>query len=134
MGACGDQTRAVIVFCVALKGMIATESTGLVLVERVVPAPSGEVECTVDWARRHDHMQQHHGQHLLSAAFERLHGAATLSFHLGADTCTIVAGDQQQQVYATVSSVDGDDEYIEIDSIVPRLYLVTRLLTDLGKN
>ncbi|MDC1288107.1 glutamate carboxypeptidase [Gammaproteobacteria bacterium] len=26
------------------------------------------------------------------------------------------------------------DEYIEIDSIVPRLYLITRLLTELGKN
>jgi glutamate carboxypeptidase len=25
------------------------------------------------------------------------------------------------------------DEYIEIDSIVPRLYLVTRLLTEIGK-
>ncbi len=26
------------------------------------------------------------------------------------------------------------DEYIEIDSIVPRLYLMTRMLVDLGKN
>ena len=25
------------------------------------------------------------------------------------------------------------DEYIEVDSIVPRLYLVTRLLTEIGK-
>ncbi|HQR30662.1 MAG TPA: alanyl-tRNA editing protein, partial [Anaeromyxobacteraceae bacterium] len=54
-----------------------------------VPAPGAEVECVVDAARRLDHVQQHHGQHLLSAAFEKLHGAATLSFHLGADTCTI---------------------------------------------
>ncbi|HET8723484.1 MAG TPA: DHHA1 domain-containing protein [Anaeromyxobacteraceae bacterium] len=53
------------------------------------PATAGEVECVVDAARRRDHVQQHHGQHLLSAAFERLHGAATLSFHLGAETCTI---------------------------------------------
>ncbi|HET9754486.1 MAG TPA: DHHA1 domain-containing protein, partial [Myxococcales bacterium] len=35
-----------------------------------------------------DHMQQHHGQHLLSAAFDRL-GAPTVSFHLGERTCTI---------------------------------------------
>src|SRR3989440_1938821 len=34
-------------------------------------------------------MQQHHGQHLLSAAFERIHGAPTRSFHLGERTCTI---------------------------------------------
>ncbi len=54
-----------------------------------VPAPGARVACAVDWARRLDHVQQHHGQHLLSAAFERIHGAATLSFHLGAATCTI---------------------------------------------
>ncbi|HET8734678.1 MAG TPA: DHHA1 domain-containing protein, partial [Anaeromyxobacteraceae bacterium] len=53
------------------------------------PAAGARVACAVDAARRRDHVQQHHGQHLLSAAFERLHGAATLSFHLGAETCTI---------------------------------------------
>ena len=53
------------------------------------PAPGSRVGCQVDWGRRFDHMQQHHGQHLLSAAFARLHDAATLSFHLGAETCTI---------------------------------------------
>src|ERR1044071_847256 len=40
-------------------------------------APGIEVEGRVDWTRRLDHMQQHHGQHLLSAAFERVHGAPT---------------------------------------------------------
>ena len=48
-----------------------------------------DVEGVVDWARRFDHMQQHHGQHLLSAAFLRVHGAPTVSFHLGEKTCTI---------------------------------------------
>jgi len=48
-----------------------------------------EVEGTVDWSRRFDHMQQHHGQHLLSAAFLRVHGAWTASFHLGERLCTI---------------------------------------------
>jgi alanyl-tRNA synthetase len=43
----------------------------------------------VDWARRFDHMQQHSGQHLLSAACEQLLDAHTVSFHLGADVCTI---------------------------------------------
>ena len=52
-------------------------------------APGTEVEGRVDWVRRLDHMQQHHGQHLLSAAFERLHSAPTRSFHLGERTCTI---------------------------------------------
>ncbi len=53
------------------------------------PAPSGRVEGVVDWARRFDHMQQHHGQHLLSAAFERTLAAPTVAFHLGPETCTI---------------------------------------------
>jgi alanyl-tRNA synthetase len=53
------------------------------------PPEGAGVEGHVDGARRLDHVQQHHGQHLLSAAFERLLGAATLSFHLGAETCTI---------------------------------------------
>jgi alanyl-tRNA synthetase len=53
------------------------------------PLQAGEVDGTVDWSRRFDHMQQHHGQHLISAAFERVHQAATTSFHLGERTCTI---------------------------------------------
>jgi len=48
----------------------------------------------VDWPRRFDHMQQHHGQHLLSAAFEELFRLKTVSFHLGPDSATIdLAGD-----------------------------------------
>jgi alanyl-tRNA synthetase len=38
----------------------------------------------VDRGRRFDHMQQHTGQHILSAAFDRLHRARTVGFHLGA--------------------------------------------------
>jgi alanyl-tRNA synthetase len=65
------------------------ERDGEVLHVLAGPPPSGRVEGLVDWARRLDHMQQHHGQHLLSAAFERLHRARTVSFHLGEETCTI---------------------------------------------
>ncbi len=43
----------------------------------------------VDWSRRRDHMQQHSGQHLLSAVVYRQLGAATVSFHLGEMTSTI---------------------------------------------
>jgi alanyl-tRNA synthetase len=52
-------------------------------------AVGAEVDGRLDWDRRFDHMQQHHGQHLLSAAFERVHAAPTRSFHLGELTCTI---------------------------------------------
>lgn len=48
-----------------------------------------EVFGQVDWPRRFDHMQQHHGQHLLSAAFEELFQLPTLAFHLGAEYATI---------------------------------------------
>jgi len=48
-----------------------------------------EIKGTIDWKRRFDHMQQHSGQHILSAAFYRLFEAATSSFHLGIDFCTI---------------------------------------------
>ena len=43
----------------------------------------------VDGPRRLDHMQQHHGQHLLSRALVEVASARTLSFHLGADEVTI---------------------------------------------
>jgi alanyl-tRNA synthetase len=47
----------------------------------------------VDWPCRLDHMQQHTGQHVLSAAFVRLFEMATVSFHLGTQLSTIdVAG------------------------------------------
>jgi alanyl-tRNA synthetase len=48
-----------------------------------------QVHGTVDWRRRFDHMQQHTGQHVLSAAFATLFDARTASFHLGAESSTI---------------------------------------------
>src|ERR1039457_5957879 len=53
------------------------------------PVDPGPVECVIDWDRRFDHMQQHTGHHLLSAVFEELLGLHTVSFHLGAESCTI---------------------------------------------
>ncbi len=52
------------------------------------PAP-GPVACRIDWDRRFDHMQQHTGQHLLSAVFCDLLGYQTVSFHLGTEVSTI---------------------------------------------
>ena len=53
------------------------------------PLAAGEVAGEIDWTRRFDHMQQHSGQHLLSAVFEELFGLHTVSFHLGAESATI---------------------------------------------
>lgn len=52
-------------------------------------APPGEVTGTIDWDRRHDHMQQHTGQHLLSAVVEELLGLATASVHFGPEASTL---------------------------------------------
>lgn len=48
-------------------------------------------ECVgeIDWERRFDHMQQHAGQHILSAVFEQQFDYQTVSFHLGKEVCTI---------------------------------------------
>lgn len=48
-----------------------------------------DVDCCIHWPRRFDHMQQHTGQHLLSAIFQERFGRPTVSFHLGAEDCTI---------------------------------------------
>lgn len=50
---------------------------------------SNDAECQVNWQRRFDHMQQHSGQHLLSAVVAELFGFATVSVHLGAESSTI---------------------------------------------
>ncbi len=52
--------------------------------------------CQIDWPRRFDHMQQHTGQHLLSAVLDGEFKLPTVSFHLGVDSATIdVEGAQQ---------------------------------------
>jgi alanyl-tRNA synthetase len=48
-----------------------------------------EVEGVLDWPGRFDHMQQHTGQHVLSAAFERVLEANTVGFHMGTELSTI---------------------------------------------
>ena len=53
------------------------------------PPAAAELQAELDWARRFDHMQQHTGQHILSAAFERAANAATLSSHLGDERSSI---------------------------------------------
>jgi alanyl-tRNA synthetase len=50
---------------------------------------SPDVLGCINWPRRFDHMQQHSGQHLLSAIFQERYGRPTVSFHLGVDFCTI---------------------------------------------
>jgi len=68
---------------------IEDEDTGTVIhfVDRELV--SGPAHCRIDAVRRADHMQQHSGQHILSQAFVELFDWPTVSFHMGAATCTI---------------------------------------------
>jgi alanyl-tRNA synthetase len=88
------------------------------LVER---PPAGDVvRGAIDWERRFDHMQQHSGQHLLSAAFVRLLEAPTISFHLGADASHIdlaapaVSWDDAFRVEADVNRVITENRPVEV--------------------
>jgi len=53
------------------------------------PARGTHVHGSIDADRRRDHMQQHTGQHVLSAAFIDLYEFPTVSFHMGDDYCSI---------------------------------------------
>jgi alanyl-tRNA synthetase len=69
---------------------VADEDDGRILHFAAEPIPIGaQIHGTVDAARRRDHIQQHSGQHLISAAFIRLFNMPTVSFHMGEESCTI---------------------------------------------
>ena len=53
------------------------------------PLPVGPASLVLDWARRFDHMQQHTGQHLLTAVAQDRFQWATTAFHLGGAVCDI---------------------------------------------
>jgi alanyl-tRNA synthetase len=54
-----------------------------------LPLAGAPVHGSIDADRRRDHMQQHTGQHVLSAAFLELYQMPTVSFHMGDDYCSI---------------------------------------------
>jgi alanyl-tRNA synthetase len=69
---------------------VAEEEGGRIFHFTSTPVESGKtVHGLIDAPRRRDHMQQHSGQHVLSAAFVELFNAPTVSFHMGAESCTI---------------------------------------------
>ena len=83
------------------------------------PLVSGTfVEGQIDWKRRFDHMQQHTGQHLLSAVFWRELQAPTISFHLGESTSTIDLASEQvthqslERVERIANEIIGEDRQV----------------------
>ncbi len=53
------------------------------------PLAAARVRVRLDWPRRFDHMQQHTGQHLLTAVAADRFGWPTTAFHLGETTCDV---------------------------------------------
>ena len=53
------------------------------------PVEGDRLQGRIDWPRRFDHMQQHTGQHLLSAVIAERFGQATVSVHLGRESSTL---------------------------------------------
>jgi alanyl-tRNA synthetase len=75
---------------VAVTEVADDEENGHIFHFAAAPIAAGTaVRGRIDAARRRDHMQQHSGQHVLSAAFIRLFNMPTVSFHMGTESCTI---------------------------------------------
>lgn len=55
------------------------------VLERPLAERTTELSGEIEWDRRFDHMQQHSGQHLLSAVLEEAYGYHTISVHFGRD-------------------------------------------------
>lgn len=66
-----------------------TEKEGKTLHITSHQLPLGPVQCKINWEPRFDHMQQHSGQHILSASFYKLYGGETSSFHISKESSTI---------------------------------------------
>lgn len=71
---------------------VADDEDGRVAHVLAGPLMGGRVTGKIDWTRRYDHMQQHTGQHLLSAVLLDLFQFPTLSFHMGDQVSTIELG------------------------------------------
>lgn len=74
----------------------------------------------IDVERRIDHMQQHTGQHVLSAAFISLFEMPTVSFHMGAESCTIdldtksLSAEQVRRAEALANQIIAEDRPVAV--------------------
>jgi alanyl-tRNA synthetase len=100
---------------------VADEEDGRILHFAAEPLAAGTaVHGNIDAARRRDHMQQHSGQHVLSAAFIRLFNMPTVSFHMGAESCTIdletggVSAKQAEQAERLANEIVLEDRRVAI--------------------
>jgi alanyl-tRNA synthetase len=104
---------------------VADEEDGRILHFASGPLAVGtQVHGSVDAGRRRDHVQQHSGQHVLSAAFIQLFTMPTVSFHMGEESCTIdletngLSAAQTQKAERLANEVIVEDRPVSI-RIVP---------------
>jgi alanyl-tRNA synthetase len=75
-----------------------------------VPVSADRVRGRVNWARRFDHMQQHSGQHLLSAVIAERLGHDTVSVHFGRESSTL----------DLATGAVGHDQVVEVERLANR--------------
>ena len=84
------------------------------------PERGTRIRGLIDPARRRDHMQQHSGQHVLSAAFIRLFNMPTVSFHMGEEACSIdletpaIQPSQVEEVELLANQIIQENRAVEI--------------------
>ena len=100
---------------------VADEEDGRILHFAASPLVAGtQVHGSIDAARRRDHVQQHSGQHVLSAAFIQLFNMPTVSFHMGEEICTIdletngLSAAQAQKAEYLANQVIAEDRPVSI--------------------
>ncbi len=105
---------------------VAETEDGTILHYASGPLDAGaNVHGAIDVGRRRDHMQQHSGQHVLSAAFVRLFRMPTVSFHMGDESCTLdleakaVSRQQVEQAERLANEVVTEDRPVEIRFVSP---------------
>jgi alanyl-tRNA synthetase len=100
---------------------VADEKDGRILHFAAGSLSAGtQVHGSIDAVRRRDHVQQHSGQHVLSAAFIRLFNMPTVSFHMGEESCTIdletsgLSAAQAQKAELLANDVIAEDRPVSI--------------------
>ncbi|WP_375089100.1 alanine--tRNA ligase-related protein [Peribacillus sp. RS7] len=105
---------------------VINSNDGRILHKTETRPGSEMVHCEIDWSRRFDHMQQHSGQHLLSAVCRELFDANTVSFHLGKEylTIDITSGSKWTEVHTAAVEKQVNQYIIENREIL--IYYVTK--------
>jgi len=106
-------------------GVFIREEDGAIVHVLEEPIGIDDVEGTIAWARRFDHMQQHTGQHILSQAFIQVAGACTVGFHLSDNTVTIdldradLSGAQVKQTESLANQIIWENRPVTVQFVTP---------------